>query len=36
VAAALCAVNTYWGIAFLALVQISFAVAPRLFCPVPH
>jgi uncharacterized membrane protein len=29
-AAALCAVNTYWSIAFLALAQLSLAIAPRL------
>ena len=26
--AALCVVNTYWSIAFIVLIQISYAVAP--------
>ncbi len=28
--ALLCIVNTYWSIAFIVLVQLNFAVAPRL------
>jgi uncharacterized membrane protein len=36
VAAALCAVNTYWSVAFLALVQLGFAIAPRLSWLVPR
>jgi len=29
VGALLCVVNTYWSIAFIVLVQINYAVAPR-------
>jgi uncharacterized membrane protein len=28
--AALCAVSTYWSIAFIVLVQLNFAIAPRI------
>jgi uncharacterized membrane protein len=35
-AAALCAVNTYWSVAFLALAQLGLAIAPRLSWLVPR
>lgn len=28
--AALCAINTYWSIGFILLVQLNYAIAPRL------
>jgi uncharacterized membrane protein len=28
--AALCAINTYWSIGFMLLVQLNYAIAPRL------
>jgi uncharacterized membrane protein len=28
--AALCVINTYWSLAFIVLVQINYAIAPRL------
>jgi uncharacterized membrane protein len=28
--AALCAINTYWSIGFIVLVQLNYAIAPRL------
>lgn len=31
--AALCVVNTYWSIAFIVLVQLNYAVAPRIRPP---
>jgi uncharacterized membrane protein len=30
VGAALCAINTYWSIGFILLVQLNYAIAPRL------
>ncbi|HEY8871013.1 MAG TPA: hypothetical protein VIM30_16720 [Candidatus Limnocylindrales bacterium] len=27
---ALCVVNTYWSIGFIVLVQLNYAIAPRL------
>jgi uncharacterized membrane protein len=30
VGAALCVINTYWSIAFILLVQINYALAPRI------
>ena len=30
VGAALCAINTYWSIGFIVLIQINYAIAPRL------
>jgi len=26
----LCAINTYWSIAFIVLVQLNYAIAPRI------
>jgi uncharacterized membrane protein len=31
--ALLCVFNTYWSIAFIVLVQLYYAVAPRLWSP---
>ena len=28
--AALCVVNTYWSLGFIVLVQINYAIAPKL------
>ena len=28
--AALCLINTYWSIAFIVLVQLNFAIGPRI------
>ena len=28
--ALLCFINTYWSIAFIVLVQLNYAVAPRI------
>jgi uncharacterized membrane protein len=28
--AALCVINTYWSIGFIVLVQLNYAIAPRL------
>jgi hypothetical protein len=28
--ALLCAISTYWSIAFMVLVQLNFAIAPRI------
>ena len=30
VGAALCVIDTYWSIGFIVLVQLNYAVAPRL------
>jgi hypothetical protein len=28
--AALCLINTYWSISFIVLVQLNFAIGPRI------
>ena len=28
--ALLCVINTYWSIGFIVLVQLNFAIAPRI------
>lgn len=30
IGALLCVINTYWSIGFIVLVQLNFAIAPRI------